>query len=135
MSAPPERVWRTVGDPNHLPRWWPLVSRVDAVDGDAFTELLKTSRGRGIRADFRIVESVAPSVFRYEQQVEGSPFERMIRTNVTSVELEPDDGGTLVALTRQTKLRGLSALGGFMWRRAAAKQLDEALDALEGIHG
>jgi len=134
LAATPQAIWATVGDPHHLPRWWPLVSRVDAVGDDGFTELLKTSKGRGIRADFRVVESRAPEVFRYEQEVEGSPFERVIRTNVTSVELEPGAEGTTVRLTRRTKLRGMSSLGGFMWRRAAARQLDEALDALEAIH-
>ncbi len=52
-----------------------------------------------------------------------------------TVELEPRGDGTTIALTRRTQLRGMSALGGFMWRRAAARQLDEALDALEAIHG
>jgi len=136
VGDPPERVWKTVGDPNHLPRWWPLVDRVDAVEDDVFTELLKTSRGRGIRADFRVLERRAPELFRYEQEIEGSPFERMIRTNVTSVALAaPEDGaGTTVTLERATKLRGLAALGSIMWRRAAGRQLDEALDALQQIH-
>ena len=31
VAAPPERVWGTVGDPYHLPRWWPRVTRVEAV--------------------------------------------------------------------------------------------------------
>jgi uncharacterized protein YndB with AHSA1/START domain len=136
FPAAPEAVWRTVGDPNHLPRWWPLVSRVEDSRADAFTELLKTRKGRGIRADFTIVERDPGRVLRYEQTIPGSPFERLMHSSLTSVELEPtDDGGTEVALTRRTRLRGLSVFGGVMWRRATARQLDEALDALARIHG
>jgi uncharacterized protein YndB with AHSA1/START domain len=136
LAARPEAVWKTVGDPNHLPRWWPLVSRVEDVESDAFTELLKTSRGRGIRADFRIVEREPLRVLAYEQTIPGSPFERIMRSHATRVELAPEEeGGTLVTITRRTKLRGLSSFGGFMWRRAAVRQLDEALDALVRLHG
>jgi uncharacterized protein YndB with AHSA1/START domain len=135
LSAGPPDVWRTVSDPNHLPRWWPLVSRVEDVEPDAFTQLLKTSKGRNIRADFSVVERTEPAVFRYEQRVAGSPFERILKHNELLIELEPEDEGTLLVLTRDTRLRGLSMLGGFMWRRAAARQLDEALDALQEIHG
>lgn len=135
LAAGPHDVWPTVSDPHHLPRWWPLVASVEQVQEDAFTELLKTRKGRGIRADFRVLERTPPAVFRYAQDVEGSPFERIMRSSEISVELEPAPDGTLVALTRRTRLRGMSSLGGFLWRRATARQLDEALDALERMHG
>lgn len=135
VAAEPAEVWRTVSDPSHQPRWWPLVTRMEGVEPDAFTQLLSTSKGRNIRADFRVVECVEPSVYRYEQELAGSPFERILRHNEMTVELEPQGEGTTIALTRRTQLRGMSALGGLMWRRAAARQLDEALDALEAIHG
>ena len=135
VAAEPAEVWRTVSDPNHQPRWWPLVTRMEGVEPDAFTQLLSTSKGRNIRADFRVVECEEPRVYRYEQQLAGSPFERLLRHNEMTVQLEPQGDGTTISLTRRTQLRGMSALGGFMWRRAAARQLDEALDALEAIHG
>ena len=135
VAAEPAEVWRTVSDPNHQPRWWPLVTRMEGVEPDAFTQLLSTSKGRNIRADFRVVERTEPTVYRYEQELAGSPFERILRHNEMTVQLEPHGHGTTVSLIRRTQLRGMSALGGFMWRRAAARQLDEALDALEAIHG
>jgi len=135
LAADPPAVWRTVADPNHQPRWWPLVSRMEDVQPDAFTQLLKTSKGRSIRADFVVLQREEPTVFRFEQQLAGSPFERILHHNELTVELQEEQDGTVVVLTRETKLRGMSALGGFMWRRAAAKQLDEALDALQEIHG
>ncbi len=112
-----------------------MVSRVEQVEDDAFTELLRTSKGRGIRADFRIVERRESEMLRYEQLLEGSPFERMIRESETSVELSESSDGTTVSITRRTKLKGMSSLGGFMWRRATARQIDEALDRLAAIHG
>jgi uncharacterized protein YndB with AHSA1/START domain len=135
VAAEPAVVWRTVGDPSHQPRWWPLVARVEDVQSDQFTQLLKTAKGRGIRADFTIVERDPGRLLRYEQELPGSPFERIMRLHVTTIELAEADGGTAVTLTRRTKLRGLSSFGGFMWRRAGARQLDEALDGLARIHG
>ena len=55
VAASARRVWATVGDPYHLPRWWPRVERVELVQGDGFTQLLRTEKGRAIRADFRVV--------------------------------------------------------------------------------
>jgi uncharacterized protein YndB with AHSA1/START domain len=135
IPATPEQVWRTVCDPHHLPRWWPRVQRVESVEGERFTEVLATDKGRAVRADFRVVESTAPEVRRWRQDVEGSPFERLLRSAETEVRLAPDGGGTRVTLTIRQRLRGLGAFGGFLVRRATRKQADEALDALARLHG
>jgi uncharacterized protein YndB with AHSA1/START domain len=136
IPATPEQVWRTVCDPHHLPRWWPRVQRVEAVDRDRFTEVLTTDKGRAVRADFRVVESTAPKVRRWSQDVDGSPFERLLHSAETEVRLAPDgEGGTRVTLTIRQRLRGIGALGGFLVRRATRKQADGALDALARLHG
>ena len=107
IAAPADRVWDTVGDPHHLPRWWPRVSRVEAVTRDAFTQVLG-----------------------------GTPFARVFRESVTELTLAPaGDGATKVTLTVRQKLQGSARFGGFMVRRATAKVLDEALDTLAGLHG
>jgi uncharacterized protein YndB with AHSA1/START domain len=136
IGATPEQVWRTVCDARHLPRWWPRVQRVESVDGERFTEVLQTDKGRSVRADFRVTESTAPEVRRWRQDVEGSPFARLLRSAETEVRLARDGaGGTRVTLTIDQRLRGIGALGGFLVRRATRTQLDEALDALGRIHG
>ena len=136
IGATPEQVWRTVCDPRHLPRWWPRVQRVESVEGDRFTEVLQTDKGRSVRADFRVTESSAPEVRRWRQEVEGSPFERLLRSAETEVRLEPDgDLGTRVTVTVRQRLRGFGAFGGFMVRRATRGQIDEALAGLERLHG
>jgi uncharacterized protein YndB with AHSA1/START domain len=130
-----DELWRTVGDPHHLPRWWPRVARVENVDEGAFTEVLKTDKGRSVRADFRVEASEPPTRRRWSQQVENTPFERILKTSCTEVRLEPAGTGTKVVLELDQSLRGLALFGGFMVRRAARRQLDEALDGLQGLAG
>ena len=136
IAATPEQVWRTVYDPHHLPRWWPRVQRVEAVDREHFTQVLGTDKGRAVRADFRVLESRAPEVRRWAQESEGSPFERLLRSAETEVRLRPDGAdGTRVTLTIDQRLRGVGALGGFLVRRATRTVADEALAGLARIHG
>jgi carbon monoxide dehydrogenase subunit G len=135
VPAPPERVWGTVGDPYHLPRWWPRVQRVEGVTDQHFTEVLTTDDGRSLRADFRVVVSRAPERRAWEQELAGTPFERLFRAASTEVSLTPEAAGTRVTLVVRQQLRGSARLGGFMVRRATRRVLDEALQALEGLHG
>jgi uncharacterized protein YndB with AHSA1/START domain len=135
VAAPPERVWATVGDPHHLPRWWPRVQRVEAVTAEHFTEVLGTDDGRSLRADFRVVESRAPERRAWEQELVGTPFERVFSAASTEVKLLPDGEGTRVTLVVRQQVRGSARLGGFMVRRATGRVLDDALDALEALHG
>ena len=119
VPAPPERVWEIVGDPHHLPRWWPRVTRVEAVTDEHFTEVLATEDGRSLRADFRVVESRAPERRAWEQELEGTPFERVFAAASTEVKLLPeDDGATRVTLVVRQQLRGSARMGGFVVRRA-----------------
>ena len=135
IGATPEQVWRTVADPHHLPRWWPRVQRVEAVDAEHFTEVLATDQGRSVRADFRVLESRAPAVRRWAQEVAGSPFERLLRSAEIELRLEPGGpGATRVTLTIRQRLRGVGALGGFLVRRATARQADKALEGLARLH-
>jgi uncharacterized protein YndB with AHSA1/START domain len=137
IASAPEEVWAVVADPHHLPRWWPRVARVEDVEGDAFTEVLATRKGRGVRADFRVVESDAPRRRCWAQELAGTPFERMFSAAETEVRLDPAGGaGTRVTLELRQSVHGFfNRFGGFMFRRAARATLEEALDALERIVG
>ena len=136
ISASPEDVWRVVGDPSHLARWWPKVERVEGARRGAFTEVMRTKKGRTIRADFHIVDTDRPRRHVWTQDLPGTPFERFLTLNETEAVMEPVDGGTRVTLVSRQKLKGLSRIGGgFMLKRATKKQLDEALTALEGLVG
>jgi len=134
LRATPEEIWAIVGDAYHLPRWWPRVTRVEGVEGAAFTQVLTTATGVPVRADFRVVECAAPAVHRWEQQLVNTPFERILTRSSVEVRLEPaGDVATRVAITLAQRLRGLGLLGGFMVRRAGRRQLDGALDGLDAL--
>jgi carbon monoxide dehydrogenase subunit G len=140
VPAPPDRVWQVVADPHHMPRWWPLVKRMEGVSGDEFTQVLITRKGRSVRADFRVLVSDPPgsgdaSAGRrvWEQETAGTPFERVLTEAITEVVVEPADGATRVTISLTQRLRGYSRTGGFMLRRATRKRLTDALEALEEL--
>ena len=71
------------------------------------------------------------TAYAWEQEIEGSPFAKVLKSSVTRFELSPADDGTRVAVEQEQRMRGMSRLGGFMLRRATGDQLNEALDGLE----
>jgi carbon monoxide dehydrogenase subunit G len=136
VAAAPQRVWALIEDPHHFPRWWPGVTRMEAVDGDRWTQVFTTQKGRPVRLDFRLVASEPPLVDRsgrrrWDQELVGSPFERVLHEAVTEIRLDPMDHGTRVTIEQRQKLRGYSRFGGLMLRRATRKRLEQALDGLE----
>lgn len=133
IEAAPERVWEVLEDPHHMPRWWPGVTRMEAVEEDRFTQVFKTKKGRPVRMDFRLLASEPPWHRAWEQEIAGSPFERVLNESVTEIVLEPEGSATKVTIAQRQRLRGYSRTGGFLLRRATAKRLDEALDGLERI--
>jgi uncharacterized protein YndB with AHSA1/START domain len=135
IAAPVDGLWRIVSDPWHLPRWWPAVERVEEASPEAWTKVLKTPRGKTVRADFTRVDSEPPRRLRWRQEVESSPFERILSRAETEVALEPAGAATVVSLTTAQRLRGLALLGTPMVRRATRRLLDEALDSLDEIAG
>jgi carbon monoxide dehydrogenase subunit G len=140
IHASPAGVWEVVADPHHFPRWWPGVVRVEGVRPSRFTQVYTSKRGRAVRMDFCLLGSEAPGEddggrLVFAQEIEGTPFERVLREAVTEVALEPGRGGTRVTIEQRQKLRGYSRTGGLMLRRAARKRLDEALDGLERACG
>jgi uncharacterized protein YndB with AHSA1/START domain len=147
IAAPVEELWELLCDPHHLPRWWPRVTRVEDVEGGAFTEVMKTSKGKVVRADFELVEADARGrSLRWRQLVQGTPFGRVLQSAETEVRLAAvspgaetgSAGGAATEVTielRQTLTGFLPRFGGYMVRRAAAATIDEALDGLERISG
>jgi uncharacterized protein YndB with AHSA1/START domain len=153
IDAPANELWQVVSDPHHLPRWWPRVARVEDVEDGAFTEVMMTSRGKVVRADFDLVASdETQGSLTWSQRVEGTPFARLLRSAETDVRLVPvgsgdaftgapgadGDGGAATVVTielRQSLAGFFPRFGGFMVRRAAAATIDEALDGLERISG
>jgi hypothetical protein len=126
-----------VSDPYSLPRWWPRTTRVEDVERvrggrrSQWTKVLATSEGRGVRADFRCVSAAEAERYRWEQQLQGTPFQRHLRAAAVEIHLRPRGDGTEVEITSEQTLRGMSRLGSPMMRRGQAATLEEALDGLE----
>jgi uncharacterized protein YndB with AHSA1/START domain len=136
VAAPPEDVWQVVSDPHHFPRWWPGVQRVEEVSDDTWTKVLRTEKGKAVRADFSRVAAEPPNRLVWQLEVEESPFERILSASVTEVSLQPaTEGQTRVQLKLTQRLRGLYRFGSPTVRRAAREQLDEALDGLQRAFG
>ncbi len=143
IAASTQELWETVSDPHHLPRWWPRVSRVEDVTEDQFTQVLSTSSGKYVRADFTLVEADERARrLRWEQRLQGSPFARLLRSAETEVSLTDAGGGaqaepaTEVTIELRQALNGFfPRFGGHMVRKAAARTIEEALDGLERIGG
>jgi uncharacterized protein YndB with AHSA1/START domain len=141
IDAPRERVWELVSDPHHLPRWWPRTRRVEDVRHtpggrrSRWTTVLQTERGSGVRADYRCTSAAAGERYVWEQEVEGTPFEKILRSAMLEIHLRPRNSRTEVTLIASERLRGLSRLGSPMMRRAVRRRLDEALDGLQRAVG
>ena len=141
VNAPVADVWSLISDPYNLPRWWPRTSRVENVERTTagkrsqWTKVLETSEGRGVRADYRCLSSADQKHYVWEQELENSPFERVLKTSVIEIGLEPKNNGAEVRLTSRQQLRGMSRLGSPMMRRATRQTLDEALNGIDRAVG
>ncbi len=141
IAAPAQELWETVRDPHHLPRWWPRVDRVEDVTEREFTEVLRSDRGKVVRADFTLAEcDEQRRRLRWAQRVEGSPFARLLKSAETEVSLLAVEGegepATAVTIELRQTLNGFfPRFGGFMVRRAAAATIEQALDGLQRIGG
>ncbi|HEX6457482.1 MAG TPA: SRPBCC family protein [Thermoleophilaceae bacterium] len=134
IGAGAQELWDVVADPSTLPRWWPDVVRVEEATPLAWTTVSSTPKGSLIRADFTRLAAEEPRRVAWRQEIEESPFERILSESSTEVSLDPgSDGSTRVELRTQQRLRGYARFGGFLFRRAMRRKLDDALAGLERL--
>ena len=107
IAAPPERLWAVVADPHHLPRWWPGAERVEDASPEEWTLVLRSGRGKAVRADFTMVESDPPERLCWRQELEATPFERFLAESVTEIRLART-GPALCALPTRAAVPGKS---------------------------
>lgn len=111
---------------------------MEGITEDRFTQVFTTKKGRMVRVDQHLLEAEPPGAegagrLRWMQEIEGTPFERVLEEAVTEVLVEAAGEGTQVTISQSQKLRGYSRTGGFLLRRATRRKLDQALDALEEV--
>jgi uncharacterized protein YndB with AHSA1/START domain len=149
IAAPVDELWELMCDPHHLPRWWPRVTRVEDVEADAFTEVMRTRKGKLVRADFNVHVDAAERTLTWVQRIEGTPFASVLKSAETELRLTPapaQGAATEVAIELRQEMAVGSTRHGFFFgvaprfggplvRRAAAATLEQALDGLERISG
>jgi uncharacterized protein YndB with AHSA1/START domain len=136
VSPVPAEVWRVVSDPSRLFAWWPGVSRVEEASREAWTTVLVSPKGKVVRADYTLVDADEPERLRWRHEVDESPFERLLASSSTEIELELDPGGgTLVRVTIEQRPRGWARFSPFQLRAAATKQAEGALEGLAELLG
>ena len=133
LGSAPEDVWRVVSDPDQLPLWWPGVSRVEEATQLAWTTVLTSPKGKSVRMDFTRVAAEEPTRLVWRQELEQTPFERILAEAVTSLELEPAEGGTRVTIALEQKPRGWARFAPLQFRSAGTRQVQGALDGLERL--
>ena len=147
IAAPAQQLWELMLDPHHLPRWWPRVTRVEDVEANAFTEVMKTRKGKLVRADFSVTSDEAERTLTWVQRIDGTPFASVLESAETELRLAPRDAdATEVTIELRQQMAASSArhntflrlaprVGGRLVRRAALATIDEALDGLERVSG
>jgi uncharacterized protein YndB with AHSA1/START domain len=135
VPAPPAEVWRVVSDPNRLPQWWPQVARVEEAQPEAWTKVLSSPRGKTVRIDYTRLEAVQGERLVWRQELEESPFERILASSVTTLELSPAGGGTRVVIELEQKPRGWARFAPLQFRAAGARQVDGAIEGLRALWG
>jgi uncharacterized protein YndB with AHSA1/START domain len=130
-----EEVWEVVSDPAQLPRWWPGVTRVEEATAAAWTTVLTSPKGKSVRMDYTRVHAEPPSRLVWRQEVDESPFERILAEATTSLELEPAGDGTRVAIELDQKPRGWARFAPLQFRAAGRRQVQGAVDGLERLFG
>ena len=128
-----DEVWHVVSDPERLPDWWPGVTRVEDATATAWTTVLTSAKGKAVRADYTRTAASEPERLVWRQELEATPFERILAEATTSVELAAAEGGTRVTLALDQKPRGWARLAPFQFRAAGKRQVEGALEGLERL--
>jgi uncharacterized protein YndB with AHSA1/START domain len=136
VAAAPEEVWRVVSDPEQFPRWWPGVTRVEEVSPEAWTKVLSSPRGKAVRADYTLVEAVPGERLVWRQEVDQSPFERILVSAITTVSLAAAEArATRVQIALDQKPRGWARFAPLQFRAAGSRQVRGALVGLRELFG
>ena len=133
IAAPTRMVWSLATDPTHLPRWWPGTQRVENVNRGGWTLVFSTPRGRTVRADYALRTTEPPRLARWRQELDGTPFARIFASVEYELRLGGSDGAVEVELSVDQRYAGWARFGRFQLRRAARRQLDDALAGLAAL--
>jgi uncharacterized protein YndB with AHSA1/START domain len=135
VTATPEEVWGLVSDPARLPQWWPGVTRVEETSADAWTTVLSSPKGKSLRIDYSRVETDPERRVVWRQEVEESPFERILASATTEIALAEDADGTRVTVSLDQRPRGWARFAPLQFRAAGRRQVQGAVEGLDAVFG
>jgi uncharacterized protein YndB with AHSA1/START domain len=135
VPATPEEVWGLVSDPARLSLWWPGVTRVEEASADAWTTVLSSPKGKSVRADYTRVEAEPERRVVWRQEVEASPFERILASATTEIALAQEEDGTRVTVSLDQKPRGWGRFAPLQFRAAGRRQVRGAVEGLDTVFG
>lgn len=95
--------------------------------------MLQAKSGRRVGAKLICTAADQETLWRFEQETDGTPFERMLKAAWTEMRLQAEGPHTLVELELGQRLQGLSRLGALFVRSASGKTAEEALAKLAGV--
>ena len=135
VPAALDEVWRIVSDPERLPAWWPGVTRVEEATEDAWTTVLASPKGKSVRIDYSRVEAERERRLVWRQEVEESPFERILASATTEVSLALEPHGTRVTVSLDQRPRGWARFAPLQFRAAGRRQVRGAVEGLVSVFG
>jgi uncharacterized protein YndB with AHSA1/START domain len=135
VPAAPAEVWGLVSDPARLPQWWPGVTRVEEATVDAWTTVLSSPKGKSVRVDYTRVEAEPERRVVWRQEIEQSPFERILASATTEIALAPDGEGTRVTVALDQRPRGWARFAPLQFRAAGKRQVQGAVEGLDAVFG
>lgn len=137
----PDVVYDVISDPRKQAGWWPRVTRIEDVTGRPgaerarWTSVFQADSGRLLRLDYRCIAASRPSRYEWEQELEGTPFEKHLARQAVAVRIEPSATGSEVTLTADHTIRGMAKIAGFAMRKSQRQLLNTALDSLGELLG
>jgi len=135
LPAAPGEIWALISDPQRLPAWWPGVSRVEDASAEAWTKVFTSPKGKAVRADYTRVEAEPKQRLVWRQELEASPFERILAAATIEILLDRSNGGTHVTITLDQRPRGWARFAPFQFRSAGVRQVHGAIEGLTGVFG
>ncbi|MCO5315610.1 MAG: hypothetical protein M9938_05560 [Solirubrobacterales bacterium] len=125
-----------MADPRRQAGWWPRVTRIEDVAGKPgsertrWTSVLQADSGRLLRLDYRCTAANRPVRYEWEQELEGTAFEKHLLRQAILVGIEASSPGATVTITAVHQLKGTAKLAGFAMKKGQRQLLDSALESL-----
>jgi uncharacterized protein YndB with AHSA1/START domain len=132
IPAPVAAVWPVVSDAARAPEWFTFAERVEVLSGEGVGQRRRQHgkwSGKPAEVDQEIVAYQPERVLAWRhlaERVAGKPAPRFAASTEFRIELEPDDGATMVRLTSSQEPAG--AMRGLVMKLFGTKEIADNLE-------